>query len=89
MALKTLCSREVIISVGNQMGVGKESGKKQITLLRTYILYICIPSHSHLSFSLHDLVEISGMVQIFFLLICTVYIIIWCIKHKQSQVLNI
>lgn len=25
LALKTLCSREVIISVGNQMGVGKES----------------------------------------------------------------
>lgn len=29
LALKTLCSREVIISVGNQMGVGKESGKNQ------------------------------------------------------------
>lgn len=29
LALKTLCSREVIISVGNQMGVGKESGKMQ------------------------------------------------------------
>lgn len=29
LALKTLCSREVIISVGNQMGVGKESGKKE------------------------------------------------------------
>lgn len=28
LALKTLCSREVIISVGNQMGVGKESGEK-------------------------------------------------------------
>lgn len=29
LALKTLCSREVIISVGNQMGVGKESGKEE------------------------------------------------------------
>lgn len=29
LALKTLCSREVIFSVGNQMGVGKESGEKQ------------------------------------------------------------
>lgn len=29
LALKTLCSREVLISVGNQMGVGKESGKKK------------------------------------------------------------
>ncbi|MEQ2174335.1 Serine/threonine-protein kinase RIO2 [Goodea atripinnis] len=28
LALKTLCSREVILSVGNQMGVGKESGKQ-------------------------------------------------------------
>lgn len=28
LALKTLCSREVVISVGNQMGVGKESGKQ-------------------------------------------------------------
>lgn len=27
LALKTLCSREVILSVGNQMGVGKESGE--------------------------------------------------------------
>lgn len=27
LALKTLCSRDVVISVGNQMGVGKESGK--------------------------------------------------------------
>lgn len=26
LALKTLSSREVIVSVGNQMGVGKESG---------------------------------------------------------------
>ncbi|KAI4786334.1 hypothetical protein KUCAC02_037183, partial [Chaenocephalus aceratus] len=25
LALKTLCAREVLISVGNQMGVGKES----------------------------------------------------------------
>lgn len=30
LALKTLCSREVIISVGNQMGVGKESGEKAL-----------------------------------------------------------
>lgn len=30
LALKTLCSREVILSVGNQMGVGKESGKTKI-----------------------------------------------------------
>lgn len=29
LALKTLCSREVVISVGNQMGVGKESGEKE------------------------------------------------------------
>lgn len=29
LALKTLCSRDVILSVGNQMGVGKESGKKK------------------------------------------------------------
>lgn len=27
LALKTLSSRQVISSVGNQMGVGKESGK--------------------------------------------------------------
>lgn len=26
LALKALCAREVLISVGNQMGVGKESG---------------------------------------------------------------
>lgn len=32
LALKTLCSREVLISVGNQMGVGKESGKKKINI---------------------------------------------------------
>lgn len=31
LALKTLCSREVIISVGNQMGVGKESGEKALS----------------------------------------------------------
>lgn len=30
LALKTLCLREVIISVGNQMGVGKESGEKAL-----------------------------------------------------------
>lgn len=33
LALKTLCSREVILSVGNQMGVGKESGKTKITVV--------------------------------------------------------
>lgn len=33
LALKTLCSREVIISVGNQMGVGKESGKLRKNML--------------------------------------------------------
>lgn len=27
LALKTLSSRQVVASVGNQMGVGKESGK--------------------------------------------------------------
>ena len=26
LALKALCAREVLLSVGNQMGVGKESG---------------------------------------------------------------
>jgi RIO-like serine/threonine protein kinase len=26
LALKTFCAREVLLSVGNQMGVGKESG---------------------------------------------------------------
>lgn len=31
LALKTLCSREIIISVGNQMGVGKESGEKALS----------------------------------------------------------
>ena len=30
LALKTFCAREVLISVGNQMGVGKESGKKKV-----------------------------------------------------------
>jgi len=29
LALKTFCSREVILSVGNQMGVGKESGEEK------------------------------------------------------------
>lgn len=36
LALKTLCSRESVISVGNQMGVGKESGK----LRNTWCVYI-------------------------------------------------
>lgn len=33
LALKTFCSREVILSVGNQMGVGKESGEKVLKLI--------------------------------------------------------
>lgn len=35
LALKTLCSRDVVISVGNQMGVGKESGKKMFVHMYT------------------------------------------------------
>lgn len=35
LALKTLCSREVIISVGNQMGVGKESGEDKTQTSQT------------------------------------------------------
>lgn len=38
LALKTLCSREVIISVGNQMGVGKESGKMQKHLVFVHFM---------------------------------------------------
>lgn len=38
LALKTLCSREVLISVGNQMGVGKESGK----LRKTTCFFVCL-----------------------------------------------
>lgn len=36
LALKTLSSRDVITSVGNQMGVGKESGR-----LDTLFLLLC------------------------------------------------
>lgn len=39
LALKTFCSRESIISVGNQMGVGKESGKLRKTTQCVYILF--------------------------------------------------
>lgn len=43
LALKTLCSREVIISVGNQMGVGKESGKKEKHRCCVHVVYtICL-----------------------------------------------
>lgn len=45
LALKTLCSREVILSVGNQMGVGKESGKKINCIIKILcfinLLFIC------------------------------------------------
>ena len=44
LALKTLCAREVILSVGNQMGVGKESGKKR--------------KHNYLNSCLHKLLFI-------------------------------
>lgn len=40
LALKTLCSRDVIISVGNQMGVGKESGKEEKLLQGVHIVYV-------------------------------------------------
>lgn len=41
LALKTLSSREVVFSVGNQMGVGKESGKK--TNLTKYVnICVCV-----------------------------------------------
>lgn len=36
LALKTLCSREVILSVGNQMGVGKESGERKLPFAINY-----------------------------------------------------
>lgn len=39
LALKTLCSREVILSVGNQMGVGKESGKKINSIIKILCVY--------------------------------------------------
>lgn len=38
LALKTLCSREVIISVGNQMGVGKESGEKALWSILNFVI---------------------------------------------------
>lgn len=40
LALKTLCSREVVISVGNQMGVGKESGEKEKHKASMYVQYL-------------------------------------------------
>lgn len=43
MALKTLCAREIIISVGNQMGVGKESGKCFVLFLK-FIIIMCFLS---------------------------------------------
>lgn len=45
LALKTLCSREVIISVGNQMGVGKESD----------IYIVASPSDEQYALKLHRL----------------------------------
>lgn len=50
LALKTLCAREVVISVGNQMGVGKESGKTNNHIPCAHTVYL----YSHLSFGLHD-----------------------------------
>lgn len=47
LALKTLCSREVVISIGNQMGVGKESGKKEKHVQCVHTVYINI-ANSHL-----------------------------------------
>ena len=46
LALKTMCAREVLLSVGNQMGVGKESGTSrnaelQYTICFYYIL-VCL-----------------------------------------------
>lgn len=60
LALKTMCSREVIISVGNQMGVGKESGGKDT--LYTVSADINIAN----SFGLRDLFKINGMIPILF-----------------------
>lgn len=34
LALKTFCAREVLISVGNQIGVGKESGEFRLQVFR-------------------------------------------------------
>ncbi|XP_042344445.1 serine/threonine-protein kinase RIO2 [Plectropomus leopardus] len=45
LALKTLCSREVIISVGNQMGVGKESD----------IYIVASPNNEQYALKLHRL----------------------------------
>ncbi|XP_068167249.1 serine/threonine-protein kinase RIO2 [Antennarius striatus] len=45
LALKTLCSREVIISVGNQMGVGKESD----------IYIVASPNNEQFALKLHRL----------------------------------
>lgn len=42
LALKTLCSREVIISVGNQMGVGKESGEKALWSSLNFVIWFRI-----------------------------------------------
>lgn len=42
LALKTLCSREVIISVGNQMGVGKESGEKALWSILNFVIWFRI-----------------------------------------------
>lgn len=39
LALKTMCSREVIFSVGNQMGVGKESGGKENHTVFTHSIH--------------------------------------------------
>lgn len=39
LALKTMCSREVILSVGNQMGVGKESGKRKWSIMYNSYYY--------------------------------------------------
>lgn len=43
LALKTLCAREIIISVGNQMGVGKESGKCFVLFFK-FIIIMCFLS---------------------------------------------
>lgn len=40
LALKTLSSRQVVCSVGNQMGVGKESG-----IFKPFDLYVVFFNH--------------------------------------------
>lgn len=51
LALKTMCSRDVIISVGNQMGVGKESGNKEKLIQGVHTVYsTCTALYSQLSF---------------------------------------